>query len=44
MIFFLSGNCIAKEINECLDMEGEIRGKYFFKKPLKFEEFELNMT
>jgi len=38
-IVFISGNCLEREINECLDKFGEIRGNYFLKKPVKLEDF-----
>jgi len=38
-IIFTSGNCLGKEISECLDHKGEIRGNYFLRKPVMFNQF-----
>ena len=40
-IYFLSGNCLQKEIEECLNPQGDIRGSKFLRKPLKFEDFQM---
>ena len=39
-IIFVSGNTLKKEIEECLDKNGKIRGAAFLRKPLSFDEFQ----
>jgi len=41
---FLSGNCLEREIQACLDPIGTIRGDFFLRKPLKYTEFEYQYT
>jgi len=39
-VIFLSGNCLAKEIAECLDPQGQIRGNQFLRKPATLEDIK----
>ena len=39
-IIFLSGNCLDKEIKECIDPNGEIRGNQFLRKPTSLPDFK----
>jgi CheY-like chemotaxis protein len=39
-IIIISGNVLESEIQECLDMNKEIRAQAFFKKPIKFGELQ----
>ena len=39
IIIFMSGNCTNQEFLECLNPEGQIRGQFFMRKPVNFEEF-----
>lgn len=38
-LLFVSGNTIKKEMDKCLDKEGDIRGDGFLRKPMSFDEF-----
>ncbi len=37
-IIMVTGNCTEMEKNQCLNLEGEIKASYFFRKPFVFEE------
>jgi len=39
-IIFLSGNCLSKEIEECLDPQGKMRGNHFLRKPATLEDIK----
>ena len=39
-IIFISGNSCEEEKEECLDPIGLIRADFFFKKPVKFKDFQ----
>mmetsp|Transcript_48861 Transcript_48861/g.67883 ORF Transcript_48861/g.67883 Transcript_48861/m.67883 type:complete len:103 (+) Transcript_48861:79-387(+) len=41
-IIFVSGNALAKEIEECTNKTGKIKGNAFMKKPVTFEIFQSN--
>jgi len=40
IIVFLSGNCIEKEIKECIDPKGSMRAHAFLRKPTAFGDFQ----
>ena len=40
MLLMISGNCNETEINECLDMNGDIQAQAFLKKPVKMEDIK----